>query len=351
MPLPVFFTLVLACLFLQRASAQIDATLFGDGHGPPIADLPDVGDDWLVVEESPPPPPRPHELSITDTSLPEEPQVDPPRPDSGERDFGKRNPEAKAPEAVRERPVIRRGSQFSWKNRQRAQRPPKQERNEYGPRLGKARFGVVGGNVDLSPLPSGLGRWKRDPRKAMAQARAQRKLLLLLVTDSLRSPSAETQEIEVFRHTQFLRMAKDHMVLTRLDLADAEIASHKYTRHLKEKLKIMGFPVLVLFAPDSKEVWRHNGYRSGRSTEIISDLRYQVKTFALKERDRREKLLAEGYRTWVNDKKQSVFAKATGVSREEKTVLLVNEYGENCRYSVVRLSEKDRRWLAEKFLR
>ena len=74
-------------------------------------------------------------------------------------------------------------------------------------------------------------------------------------------------------------------------------------------------------------------------------------TFALKERHRHEKLIEKGYRTWNNVKNQPIFAKAIEVCREEKTVLLIDEDGEQYRYPVEKLSGGDRAWLAEEFLR
>ena len=141
------------------------------------------------------------------------------------------------------------------------------------------------------------------------------------------------------------------MVLTKVDFAEPAIAGHSYARYLKEKLDVLGYPILILFSPESEEVWRFRGYRRGRFPEVISDLRYQVKTHALKERDRHEKLLAKGYRDWTNDRNQPAFAKALEVSREDKTVLFLDGNGKRYRYPVIRLSGEDRDWLAEHFLR
>jgi hypothetical protein len=227
------------------------------------------------------------------------------------------------------------------------------EQAKFAPRLGDVRTGASqsSGSADSGLLPSELRRWKRDPRKAIGEARKDRKLLLLWMTDSLRSATSKEQAIEVFRHTQFLRMAKDFMVLTKIDYAESEIANHKYAQHLRKELKVIGYPSLILFSPDSKELWRFSGYRQGRFSQIIDELRFQVMTFALKERHRHEKLIEKGYRTWNNVKNQPIFAKAIEVCREEKTVLLIDEDGEQYRYPVVKLSGGDRAWLAEEFLR
>ena len=336
----------LAGALLLEASAQIDATLFGDRLGPAIPDAPDTGDEWIVVEEPPAPPsPPPKAERSSETAVPT-PSVFPPKQ------------EGTLPEATSKgdepAPTKRRRSWLPWRNKQREREERLAlEREKVAPRLGDVRTGAsqVSGGVDSGLLPSELRRWKRDPRKAMAEAREDRKLLLLWMMDSLRSSTSKEQAIEVFRHTQFLRMAKDYMVLTKIDYAESDIASHKYARHLREQLKVIGYPVLILFSPDSKELWRSRGYRRGRFPQIIDELRYQVKTFALKERDRHEKLVEKGFRTWNNDRNQPIFAKAMEVSREDKTVLLLDENGERYRYPVVRLSEEDRGWLAERFLR
>ena len=61
--------------------------------------------------------------------------------------------------------------------------------------------------------------------------------------------------------------------------------------------------------------------------------------------------MKSGYRTWSNYKKEPIFAKAVSVSREEKTVVLLDEAGKRYTYPVVKLSKEDRDWLAEQFLR
>lgn len=338
-----FLSLVLSGIGLCQAAAQIDPTLFGDHLGPAISELPDTGEDWLAVEEESP---------AAEKAIP--------APETGAEFPGASDDPADAPkstesQAAREKPEQRKSSWFrlpwSNKSREREERLA-EERAASGFKLGEFRKGQVQdqGYVDSGISPSELRRWKRDPRKAMIQAREERKLLLLWMTDSFLT-NCKTQAIEVFRHTQFLRMARDYMVLTKIDFAEADIASHPYTRELKDKLNVLGSPVLILFSPDSKEVWRYTGYRSGRHPEIIGALRFQIKSHALKERHRHETLVESGFRDWVNDRDESVFAKAIDVSLEDRTVLFVDDLGEHYRYPVVKLSEEDRAWLAERFLR
>ncbi len=331
----------LTLLLPAAVLAQIDPSLFGDHLGPPISQLPDSGDDYLVVDG---------ERSLEPEAAMDGPFPAAPAPSKSrvpEESTNKPEPAAKPKES-------RGWFKLPWRSKRRENEERlARERELNRPKLGKLRAGSSAGTVGVDDglLPSELGRWKRDPRKAMKQARAERKMLLLWMTDSLRSSTSKAEAVEVFRHTQFLRMAKDYMVLTKIDFAESEIASHSYTRYLKEKLNVLGYPVLILFSPESKEVWRYRGYRRGRFPEIISDLRYQVKTHALKERHRHENLVAKGFRDWTNDRNQPVFAKALEVSREDKTVLFVDVNGKRYRYPVIRLSGEDRDWLAENFLR
>lgn len=330
-------------------SAQIDTTLFGDDLGPAIPDSLETGEDWMVIEEAPAvqePTPQP-EPSVAPKPVPIDPAPVQPAPSVEKRSV---------PEAEQETPEVKR-SWLPWK-RKRQQREAEQsrleaERAKYGPRMSgvKARSSQGGSGIDSGLMESELRRWMRDPRKAMARARDERKMLLLWITDSVRSGSSKPMATEVFRHSKFLRLMKDYMVLTKLDFAEPEIASHKYTKHLKDKLKVMGYPVLVLFSPDSEELWRYVGYRSGRFPEIIDQLGYHARVFALKENHRHEKLVEAGYRQWINYRKEPIFAKAVRVSREEKTVVLLDEQGKRYSYPVVKLSKGDRDWLAEQFLR
>lgn len=338
---------------LGVVQAQIDPTLFGDHLGPPIPGLPDTGEEFVVMDGAqdltPPPaltPAGPGAASAAQDGLAWEPEL------PGEGGASQAGGDI---EGAAEKKNGRSWFRLPWgkKGRAEAEARLEQERAKYGPQLGKLRTGasVGGGAVDSGLTPSELNRWKRDPRKAMVEARAGRRLLLLWMTDSLRSSSSKSQAVEVFRHTQFLRMAKDYMVLTKIDFAEPDLASHPYSKYLKEKLNVLGYPALILFDPDSQEIWRYRGYRRGRYPEIISELRYQVKTHALKEQHVRDQLVSKGYRDWTNDRDQLVFAKAVEVSREEKTVTFLDRYGKRYRYPVIRLSNDDRNWLAERFLR
>ena len=329
---------------------QIDTTLFGDDLGPAIPDRLETGEDWMVVEESP-------EVSAVPAPLPE-PSLDPtPAPSAiAPTPASPSVEERSVPEAEPEKPKAKR-SWLPWKTkrtrREEAEARLEAERAKYGPRMSglKRRASQGGSGFDSGLMESELRRWKRDPRKAMAQARAERKMLLLWITDSVRSGTSKPMATEVFRHSKFLRLMKDYMVLTKLDFAEPDIAAHKYTKYLKDKLKVMGYPVLVLFSPDSEELWRYVGYRSGRFPEIIDQLGYQAEVFVLKENHRHQQLVSNGYRQWTNYKNEPIFAKALSVSREEKKVVLLDEQGKRYSYPVVKLSKEDRDWLAEKFLR
>lgn len=353
LPMRRFYAAFLFLLLgMSPAFAQIDTTLFGDNLGPAIPDRLDTGEDWMVIEEEPQAAPAPAPAPAPVTAAPGldmapelVPEATSPPPS-----------EIRVPEAASSVPKKKR-SWLPWRTRKQREEDARErldaERAKYGPRMSglKSRSSTSSGGLDSTLKESEIRRWQRDPRKAMAQAKEERKLLLLWISDSVRSGSSKPLSIEVFRHTKFLRMMKEYMVLTRLDFGEPDIASHKYSRHLKDKLKVMGYPVLILFSPDSEELWRYVGYRSGRFPEIIDQLGYRVEVFARKENHRYEQLLKAGYRDWSNRRKEKVFAKAVSVSREEKTVVFKDEKGKKYTYPVVELSEEDREWLAEKFFR
>lgn len=347
-------TLVVATLSITLIPAnhgwsQIESTLFGDNLGPAIDELPDTGDAYVVVEPEESRAPVDPLPDLPPTTIPDSSTLPPtniaPPPEA--------TPSTPPPPALPEAKKPRR-SWLPWGNKRREREERLQaERERTGPRLGKLRSGEspTGGQVDSGLLPSELRRWKRDPRQAMREARAERKLLLLWMTDSVRSSTSKTMATELFRHTRFLRMAKDYMVLAKIDFAESDIASHPYTRHVKKELNVMGYPFLVLFSPDSKEMWRFRGYRRGRFPLVLDELQHQVKVHALRERERHQRLVEKGYRDWTNDRNEAVFAKAVEVSREDREVVFMDPYGKKHRYPVVLLSKADRDWLAETFLR
>ncbi len=333
--------LMLGSLFAQRPG--LDASLFGN-QLPPIPDKPDTGDSGWITEEAPA---APKAAPPQDAAPPAEssPSTNTERPVPRLPVPGKDDKE-KAKE-----PKPEKRSWLPWKRRKQEEERLKKERAKYGPRLGETKHGISrgGGGGDIGLLPSELRRWQRDPRKAMREAKAERKMLMLWLMDSKRSTPSKQMAVELFRHTQFLRMAKDHMVLTKVDYGETDIAAHPYAKFLKEKLNALGYPILVLFSPDSEEMWRYKGYRTGRYPDIIGELRHEVKTFQLRERDRQEKLIEGGFRTWRNHKKEEIFAKAIGISREEKTVTLVDDFGRKGAYSVLKLSREDLDYLSKRF--
>ncbi len=339
-----------ALLCAQTATGPaIDTSLFGDNTGPAIDEWPDTGDGaWMEVEEPPAPPqataptPVPTIPGINTKSTPNSPAT----PRSSESN----KPQADDPATAK----TPKRSLLPWKrrNQERTARDAA-EREKNGPRLSEVKTrtssnGEVGA-ADTGLLPSELHRWRRDPRGAMKEARRERKLLLLWMTDSKRVEAGTQLAIELFRHTHFLRMARDYMVLTRVDYGEREIREHSYAKMLKKELNAVGFPIMMLFTPEGEEVWRHVGYRPGRFSSILGDLKIQAQNFALKEKYRYEKLEEKGYRFWTNYKNKPMFARAVELSREEKMVTLLDEAGKRTRYPVLKLSTKDRAFLSEQF--
>lgn len=334
----------------------IDTSLFGDNTGPAIDEWPDTGDGaWMEVEEPPAPPqgtaptPGPSVPEINAESTPVLPTV-PRTSESSELPLAEDDPaSAKKPKR----------SLLPWKrrsdDRKAREARAEAERAKYGPRLTDMKVNTSGngaadsGGGDTGLLPSELHRWKRDPRGAMREARKDRKLLLLWMTDSKRSIGGGQLATELFRHTHFLRMARDYMVLTRVDYGEREIREHAYARRLKKELNAVGFPIMILFTPEGDEVWRHVGYRPGRFSSILGDLKLQAQTFALKEKYRYEQLEKKGYRFWTNYKNKPMFGRAVKLSRADKMVTLLDEYGKRSQYPVLKLSAKDRAVLSEQF--
>ena len=328
-------------LWAQDVSG-IDASLFGNkNNGPAIHSWPDTGDGaWMKLETPPAAPPQAAPI---------------PRPTQPPQDFTPRLPiaprvddsAAEAPKPKKRRPLL------PWNRKKQRDQEKAAEQVKNGPRLSdlKTRTSSDGGsaNGDSGLLPSELHRWKRDPRKAMVQARKERKLMLLWLTDSVRIEAGTQLAIELFRHTKFLRLAKDYMVLTRVDYGDNDIASHPYAKTLKEKLNAVGLPFMILVTPDGEEVWRSVGYRPGRFSNILGDLKLEVQRFALKEKYRFEKLEEKGYRFWTNYQNRPMFALAVALSRTDKKVTLQDEYGKRSLYPVLKLSAEDRAYLSERF--
>ena len=117
--------------------------------------------------------------------------------------------------------------------------------------------------------------WGTDLPKALAQAKAEKKMVLMDFTGSDWCGWCIKFEKETLSTQKFADYAKTHLVLVVVDFpnkkpqSDALKAANKA---LGEKYVVEGYPTFVLLNGDGKEIGRQVGYSRGGPDAFIAKL-------------------------------------------------------------------------------
>ena len=117
--------------------------------------------------------------------------------------------------------------------------------------------------------------WTTDLPAAQAQAKKDKKLVLVNFTGSDWCGWCKKLQAEVFTTKEFGAYAKDKLVLVEIDFPNQKKQSaelKKANEALQEKYKASGFPTIVALNGDGKEVWRQVGYMPGGPKAWIAKL-------------------------------------------------------------------------------
>jgi protein disulfide-isomerase len=117
--------------------------------------------------------------------------------------------------------------------------------------------------------------WLTDLPAAQAQAKAEKKLVLLDFTGSDWCPWCIKFDKEALSTAKFSDYAKAHLALVLVDFpnkkpqSDALKAANKA---LAKKYKVDGYPTYVVLDADGKEIGRQVGYAEGGSDAFIKKI-------------------------------------------------------------------------------
>lgn len=117
--------------------------------------------------------------------------------------------------------------------------------------------------------------WSEDYAKAVAQAKAEKKMVLLDFTGSDWCPPCKMMAKEVFSQKEFADYAKGKLVLVELDFPQGKKQSdeiQKQNQKLQTEYKIEGYPTVIALNPEGKEVGRWVGYQPGGPKGLIAKL-------------------------------------------------------------------------------
>ena len=123
---------------------------------------------------------------------------------------------------------------------------------------------VVAASISL-PLLAGEG-WSDNYKDALAKAKAEKKLLLAEFTGSDWCPPCKKQAAEVFATQEFKDYAAKQLVLLELDFPRTKTLPDEVkaqNNELKTKFAIKGYPTVIMFDGEGKELARWVGYGSG----------------------------------------------------------------------------------------
>jgi protein disulfide-isomerase len=108
--------------------------------------------------------------------------------------------------------------------------------------------------------------WGTDLDAALAQAKKEKKLVVMDFTGSDWCGWCIKLQKEVFNTDDFAKYAKDNLVLVEVDFPSKKKQSDelkKANKKLQDKYGADGFPTIVVLNSEGKQVWKQVGYMAG----------------------------------------------------------------------------------------
>ena len=136
-------------------------------------------------------------------------------------------------------------------------------------------IGTFAALVLISAPAGDAAAWQTDLPKAQAQAKAEKKLVLLDFTGSDWCPPCKALAKNVFAKPEFAAYASTNLVLVEVDFPTSKPQSaelKKANDALQEKFKIDSYPTVIVLDAEGKEVSRKSGYSGTTVKEYIAAL-------------------------------------------------------------------------------
>ena len=124
-------------------------------------------------------------------------------------------------------------------------------------------------------LQAAEGQWLTDLTKAQAQAKAEKKLVLVDFTGSDWCPPCKALHKNVFSAKEFTDYAKTNLVLVEVDFPrrkEQPAELKKANRALAEKYNIESFPTVLVFDSNGKQLDRKEGYGGTSAKDFVASL-------------------------------------------------------------------------------
>ena len=128
--------------------------------------------------------------------------------------------------------------------------------------------------------------WKTNYEKAMAQAKIEKKAVLLLFTGSDWCPPCKSLHRNIFDSKVFEEYAKEHLILIKADFPrhrknQLPIELKKHNEQLAVKYEIKGFPTVLILNPDGEVLNKSVGYRGNSPKSYIDNISKKTKALLL----------------------------------------------------------------------
>jgi thiol:disulfide interchange protein len=121
------------------------------------------------------------------------------------------------------------------------------------------------------------GTWLTDLPKAQAKAKAEKKMVLVDFTGSDWCPPCKALHKNVLSSPEFLSYAKDNLVLVEIDFPRTKPQSDdlkKANKELSKKHNIEGYPTVIVFDSNGKELLKDVGYDGkGKAADFVAKLK------------------------------------------------------------------------------
>jgi len=194
--------------------------------------------------------------------------------------------------------------------------------------------------MDLTPVQTEPGGviWERNAVLAFHKAKTLQRPLLLLFTAQWNNLCQKLSE-EVFASKTFNAFAKENCVICFVDYPRNSRDASEPMLRVKEKFQVRGYPSLIIFDPDGNVVQQMTGYRAGRPIAYYNELFSIVDPLCIHLRDRKKKLMTQGYRDWSDARGTQVFAQF--VSHNSEKVMISGPAGDRWIFPISTLAAED----------
>jgi len=119
------------------------------------------------------------------------------------------------------------------------------------------------------------GEWMTDLAKAQEKAKAEKKLVLVDFTGSDWCPPCRALHKNVFSSSEFDEFAKKNLVLVEVDFPRKKEQSEqlkKANRELAKKHEIDGYPTVIIFDSNGKQLDKKVGYSGASAKDYVAQL-------------------------------------------------------------------------------